>query len=88
MSLNSQQQFEEVFGPDSDDETVMNVKERTVDLDALIQKLVDIRKALRQSKVPVYKVEFGGLAAIYSVTIGKKRDEYDDSRSKTIVVID
>lgn len=88
MSLNSQQHFEEVFGPDSDDETVMNEKERTVDLDVLIQKLVDIRKALRQSKIPVYKTEFSGLTAIYSVTVGKKRDEYDDSLCKTIVVID
>lgn len=89
MSINSQQdQFEAVFGPDSDDETVMNEKEGTVDLDALIQKLVELRKVLRQSKVPVYKVEFGGLTPIYTVTVGRKRDPYDEDRSKAIVIID
>lgn len=88
MSVLSQNQFEDIFGPDSDDETVMNPKENTVDLDVLIQKLVELRKHLRQSKVPVYKVEFGGLTPIYSVTVGTKRDEYDENRTKTIVVID
>lgn len=88
MSLVSQHQFEEVFGPDSDDETVMTPKENTIDLDILIQKLVELRKHLRQSKVPVYKVEYGGLTPIYTVTVGMKRDEYDESRSKMIVVID
>ena len=89
MSINSQQ-FEEVFGPDSDDDetVVSNPKEHTVDLDALIQKLVELRKVLRQSKVPVYKVEFGGLTPISTVTIGRKRDPYDEDRSKAIVIID
>ena len=87
MSINSQQ-FEDVFGPDSDDETILNDKEMTVDLDALIQKLVELRKVLRQSKVPVYKVEYGGLTPISTVTIGRKRDPYDEDRSKAIVIID
>lgn len=88
MSVLSQSQFEDVFGPDSDDETVMNPKETTVDLDVLIQKLVELRKHLRQSKIPVYKVEFGGLTPIHSVTVGRKQDPYDEDRIKTIVVID
>jgi hypothetical protein len=87
MSIHSQQ-FEGVFGTDSDDETILNDKEMTVDLDVLIQKLVELRKALRQSKVPVYKVEFGGLTPIHTITVGRKRDPYDEDRSKAIVVID
>ena len=88
MSVLTQTQFEDVFGPDSDDETVMTPKENTVDLDVLIQKLVELRKHLRQSKIPVYKVEFGGLTPIYTVTVGRKQDPYDEDRSKTIVIID
>lgn len=89
MSLVSQHQFEDVFGPDSDDETVVaNPKQQTVDLDVLIQKLVELRKHLKQSKIPVYKVEFGGLTPIYTVTVGRKQDPYDEDRGRTIVVID
>ena len=88
MSLNSQQ-FEDVFGTDSDNETIMNnEKERTVDLDTLIQKLVELRKALKQSKIPVYKVEFGGLTPIDNVTVGRKKDPYDEDRYYAIVIID
>ncbi len=82
-------QFEEVFGPDSDTETVMSQEEhrKTVDLDTLIKKLVEIRNKLKADKVPVYHIEFGSLTPIHSVTIERIcNNEYGNA--KMIVVID